>query len=635
MLREFKQVRPLFGSNITEDKISGISVITKGEALGHGVYIDETFLNDLVNFAEGKQFKSRFGHPSMCEDSIGTELGYLENFSKDGDQVIADLVFLKTEYNAAMIDHVKTYAEKRPQDLGLSIVFEDGGLSKPTKESKGLDIIKLKELHEVDFVDSPAANPAGLFTRKKSLFEQVNSFKMGILEGVEKLFSASKKVEETPVETKVETESPANQTNEIESLKIQLSESLKLIAGAIDEQKKENEELRKNIEKKNIPAKFEQAQKEFTKTELANTVGASTALSSEDFAKGFFAFNDKEYQFSKKGKVFGKKSFATGADLSNVIERCVPFLPQVFYDILPNTDIFQYMQNITVNIPSGTTNLFDVEIPRMDFAGVGLYGEDLIREADGGCEAFSPVGTATPNQHRMRVRNGIFDYEICPKEWRDVNNGAYYVDDETMPAEMVLMSLIMNRMLINLYKKVWSGVYAGGYEFIDGIFTQVQDAYANPTNYAGQQPTRLDQSAYTNTNAVSQLEEFVNIDNIPTVMQYRTDLIMFTPYKLQQLYGQDYRSQYTAAPYNNSFWKEQMDGDPYRPDWQTITQLTGTNTVVVTPYFNMVYALQNPDFANAPEIYITPFEKKYQIRWEFYFGCSAKSFAHFMYNNIV
>src|SRR5215212_4755152 len=57
--------------------ISNVSMISRGEALGHDFWIDTQFLAQVysaTNAAE-KGIKSRFTHPGMSSDGLGTFVG--------------------------------------------------------------------------------------------------------------------------------------------------------------------------------------------------------------------------------------------------------------------------------------------------------------------------------------------------------------------------------------------------------------------------------------------------------------------------------------------------------------------------------------------------------------------------------
>lgn len=184
--------------------IPGVSLCARGEALGHGMWIDDDFLQQIVEAAETnpKLLKSRFTHPDLCTDGMGKAVGTIENCSKVGDQVYGDLHCYSAAHDAPNGDlagYIMNLAEEDPTNFGLSIVFshdyqdEEDFWNENTKEVEGKDEkgnvvsrtkqfqspdplnvqnlphCRLSELRAADVVDEPAANPKGLFHRENAL----------------------------------------------------------------------------------------------------------------------------------------------------------------------------------------------------------------------------------------------------------------------------------------------------------------------------------------------------------------------------------------------------------------------------------------------------------------------------------
>ena len=169
--------------------LRGVSVITRGEASGHDIWIDKEFLRetaDAINATDDKGVKSRFGHPTMSGDALGTLLGRVKNARVSGDQTLADLHFTpaaaKAPSKGDLIDYVSTLAETDPEGFGTSIVFmgdEDaeqaGDRKADPKNVDSLPVIRLGELQAVDAVDEPAANPGGMFDVGSDLAAQADA----------------------------------------------------------------------------------------------------------------------------------------------------------------------------------------------------------------------------------------------------------------------------------------------------------------------------------------------------------------------------------------------------------------------------------------------------------------------------
>jgi len=128
--------------------------------------------------------KARFTHPGLSSDGVGQKLGRVRNARVENDQVIADLHFQQAAHKTPdgdLADYVMTLAEETPEDFGLSIVFDhnqesidehvlnntQGGkyVSPDELNRNNFPHAQLGELRAADVVDSPAANPEGLFTR--------------------------------------------------------------------------------------------------------------------------------------------------------------------------------------------------------------------------------------------------------------------------------------------------------------------------------------------------------------------------------------------------------------------------------------------------------------------------------------
>ena len=166
--------------------IRGYAVITRGEALGHGLWIDNQFLSDVaeqINTSEGH--KSRFTHPGLSGDGLAKFLGRTKNATIDGDTVRADLHLSKSSHRTPdgdLAGYLLDRAEEDPASFGASIVYEpdfdeedafvlthggtDSYVSPDPLNVGNLPHARLSGLRAVDTVDDPAANPNGFFHRQ-------------------------------------------------------------------------------------------------------------------------------------------------------------------------------------------------------------------------------------------------------------------------------------------------------------------------------------------------------------------------------------------------------------------------------------------------------------------------------------
>lgn len=195
-----------------------VQITLEGEARGHGVWLDREFCEAVAaagNATGDVGLKVRYGHPSMCSDAIGTELGRAKNFRVvdlereiDGKKVrcagvLADIHLLNSAHSAPQGDiatHVLKVAAEDPKQFGQSIVFTyadwvvkdadgvrhsynqecvegreytdpDGKKCKARKSysdwlaqsADGREYAVLGKLHGSDFTDTPAATD-GIFS---------------------------------------------------------------------------------------------------------------------------------------------------------------------------------------------------------------------------------------------------------------------------------------------------------------------------------------------------------------------------------------------------------------------------------------------------------------------------------------
>jgi len=181
--------------------ISGMAVITRGEALGHGFWVDAIMVSQVaaqLQATADRGIKSRFTHPSMSDDGVGKRLGQVKAAVVDGDITRGDLHFSKASTHSPdgnLAEYVMDLAEEAPATFGTSIAFDIdwdatfehwkacGGIddsevmqmylygysgpagyqSDDELNVKNLVHVRLKELRSVDVVDEPAANAGGLF----------------------------------------------------------------------------------------------------------------------------------------------------------------------------------------------------------------------------------------------------------------------------------------------------------------------------------------------------------------------------------------------------------------------------------------------------------------------------------------
>lgn len=145
--------------------IRGVSLITVGPALGHGVAIDRKTLEQVKTAAElyTGGLKVKLDHSGGAGDIIG----YIDTMRIEGDKLLGDLHLLQSSPHRTYILEI---AQRIPDTFGLSIAFS--GPSEVGSDKKTI-LQRCSEIYSVDLVSEPAANPDGFFSRKLKELESV------------------------------------------------------------------------------------------------------------------------------------------------------------------------------------------------------------------------------------------------------------------------------------------------------------------------------------------------------------------------------------------------------------------------------------------------------------------------------
>jgi len=142
----------------------GISVITAGPALGHGMVIDADTLEQVVQAGNDLgQVKVLSDHSS----SVSNIIGYLENFTMDGGRVRADLTLFESHEGFAYFSEL---IGTLPGQIGFSISFS----GVPRIAEDGTQLADVSTLYSVDLVTTPAANPTGVYSARVDTRKSLN-----------------------------------------------------------------------------------------------------------------------------------------------------------------------------------------------------------------------------------------------------------------------------------------------------------------------------------------------------------------------------------------------------------------------------------------------------------------------------
>lgn len=177
--------------------IRSASIVSRGEALGHDEWLDQSFIESVAEAINqpNKGVKSRFTHPSLSGDGLGTFLGRVMDAEVVGGRVLADIHFTQASHNTPdgdLATYVMDLAEEDPESFGVSIVYqpdlgaedefnganedEFGVFQSPDEDNaRNLPHARLANLRAGDVVDEPAANPGGLFHREQEFAQEADA----------------------------------------------------------------------------------------------------------------------------------------------------------------------------------------------------------------------------------------------------------------------------------------------------------------------------------------------------------------------------------------------------------------------------------------------------------------------------
>ena len=146
------------GELIDGGTIRGVSVITRGPALGRGMMVDAVTLAQIKACAESypQGLKVKMSHGGDIGDIVGMLTAF--RISGDGDKLVADFTLLEATQHR---NYVLELALKMPGSFGMSVAF-----SGIPEEINGVRYARCAEIYSCDLVGEPAANPDGLFSRR-------------------------------------------------------------------------------------------------------------------------------------------------------------------------------------------------------------------------------------------------------------------------------------------------------------------------------------------------------------------------------------------------------------------------------------------------------------------------------------
>ena len=176
--------------DLENGEILEVSLITTGEILGHGMWLNEKGLDSFLQCVEGTQVKAYYKHSD--DNEALNSIGFFENFKKkvneNGEyQIVGDFSALNAwkESNTKEYSTFFELASKAPEVFGISVEAminsafynEDDELVMLENETPNEDTKIYAFCEKVlawSVVSTPATNPNGLFSQEETEFKENN-----------------------------------------------------------------------------------------------------------------------------------------------------------------------------------------------------------------------------------------------------------------------------------------------------------------------------------------------------------------------------------------------------------------------------------------------------------------------------
>ena len=650
--------------------LKGVTILKVGEAKGHGIYFDEIALKEIYDLCiEKTELKVRFGHPTQLQDAIGTEIGRAFNFDLvDNQKIIADVEFIETSMNSDMIDHVTKIAEVNPDFIGLSIEF----IAEEYVFRDGHAVPVPKELIGVAFVSEPAATD-GIFNSKKTL----NQFDL-IIDSLKKinkkmnLFNKKKKSKVQLAEI-VTTDGvvvliPGDVPKIGDSVQVIMDgEAMPAPAGeyefddyiiVVDENSfiAEIKEVPESSDTEPQDGEVEALKKEVEqlrnqlKIAKLNTRPAGTPVQTQMT----FAYNkhnpskieravDKwkyqlstlwQYKSDVRNKGYSDLPVRKGARRHNLavgtafdpstLTVCAPYFAEILKDFIVIDNILDFATRISAPPPPTTPASFEIKIPRLPF-DTTLPDQQLLKQGDDDC-GFTPWGEMESSQRILRAYNLFLHHEECIKDYKGLFDGNLYIDEETVPAEVMLIDYLAEKIFEDLERIFWFGRGA-----IDGILQVICNEITSGCIPATQVKPFV---AINDTNAIAQIELLASL--MPAAWISNPDNVLVTEPQVKRDYYLNARALYNTSLTEGITSDYIRRNEPinfisgvlrWAAQWwnlQAGTAPIGTTPMFITQPDNLVYLWDAATGDRELEVWYERTPQLLRFRWNTYFGVNVR-----------
>ena len=182
-----KKTRKGYAVDVVAGTIEGVSLIQLGEAKGHGIYVDGLSLASALEVLGSANLPAFITHRgALDDDRMLKQVGYFSGFYIDQGKLKAESFQSLESFRddqTESFNRLFDLAREMPDAFGLSLVFEAELVwvlkngeeisvaeaeTKPKAAKRDLPSVRFNSISSADFVDEPAANEDGLFSKKQN-----------------------------------------------------------------------------------------------------------------------------------------------------------------------------------------------------------------------------------------------------------------------------------------------------------------------------------------------------------------------------------------------------------------------------------------------------------------------------------
>jgi hypothetical protein len=250
----------------------------------------------------------------------------------------------------------------------------------------------------------------------------------------------------------------------------------------------------------------------------------------------------------KYQRTVSNKSYAIGSDVTALLVRSLNSYGEALSQATQSTGLMQFVRQINTGAYEQIAVVdrpIDIDLPRIAVSGVSY------RKRVDAC-SFDPQGVIVASRRLLRANPGTFDMEVCPEAFEGLFNGVIFIDEQTIPAESIVLDIVMRELAFTEGRQIFNGNRATtATDVIDGLETLLAADVIERPNTA---PFDIALTAPTDLIAVEQidllLDALENAAHNPHVLKKH---YLFVSPLLASQYRRDYMNTFSAAAGSNVY----------------------------------------------------------------------------------